>query len=298
MSLPHEQAFLDHLTHNKRASKHTIISYRNDLSHFSAFLRGHLGGGITLKKLAALEARDFRGWLASRAGNYESSSNARALSSVKSYFRYLEKQDLCNNSAIFHLKSPKLKKALPKAIGEERAGEAMDTLASFRDDWIGTRDVALLTLLYGAGLRISEALSLTPGEVLGKDSLIITGKGNKQRHVPLLPAVQQAIANYLAVCPLALDNKGPLFVGARGGRLDPAIFQKTIRTLRSALNLPEGTTPHAFRHSFATHLLAAGSDLRSIQELLGHASLSTTQRYTHVDGARLLSAYEKAHPRA
>lgn len=295
-SAPQLAQFFDYLAHNKRASKHTVVSYENDLRHFFSFLKNHLGESVTIKNLKTLEARDFRAWLASRAGQFESSSNARALSSVKSYFRYLEKQNVLANSAIFHLKSPKIKKALPKAVGEEKAQETLAAIA--RDDWMGKRDLALLLLLYGCGLRISEALSLSVADARNKDALIITGKGNKQRMVPLLPIITEAIDDYLAHRPIAMESDSPLFVGKQGKRLDPAIFQKTLRNLRAQLGLPDTATPHAFRHSFATHLLAAGSDLRSIQELLGHASLSTTQRYTQVDSARLLSAYEKAHPRA
>ena len=261
-------------------------------------MQEYLGEKISLKVLKNLEAREFRAWLASRMGTYENSSNARALSSVKSYFRYLEKQGLCKNAAIFHLKSPKLKKSLPKAVGEEKTAEAIATIGTLRDDWQGTRDLALLLLIYGSGLRISEALSLTYGAVKNADAITILGKGNKQRMVPLLPVVSETIEAYIKACPHTFANDSILFIGARGQALNPAIFQKTIRNVRAALNLPDTTTPHAFRHSFATHLLAAGSDLRSIQELLGHASLSTTQRYTHVDASRLLSAYDKAHPRA
>lgn len=298
MSAPHVQNFLDYLTHNKRASKYTIISYQNDLAHFFSFMQDYLGGNVTLATLKKLEAREFRAWLASRMDEFEVSSNARALSSVKSYFRYLEKQGMCKNAAIFHLHGPKLKKSVPKAVSEDKAREAIATINTLRDDWQGARDLALLVLIYGCGLRISEALGLTRGMVRNTDAITILGKGNKQRMVPLLPVVSDAILAYLEICPHTLSNDSPLFVGARGEVLNPAIFQKTLRTLRARLNLPDTTTPHAFRHSFATHLLAAGSDLRSIQELLGHASLSTTQRYTHVDASRLLSAYEKAHPRA
>jgi len=298
MSAPHVSAFLEYLTHNKRASKHTVISYENDLSHFFAFLQDYLGESISLKTLKALEAREFRAWLASRMSEYEASSNARALSSLKSYFRYLEKQNLCKNAAIFHMRSPKIKSSLPKAVSEDKAQEALTAISTMRDDWVAKRDLALLTLLYGCGLRISEALSLTLDDVRGKNVLIITGKGNKQRMVPLLPIVSRAIDEYLQACPITIEKNDPVFVGVQGKPLNPAIFQKTLRQLRAQLNLPDSTTPHAFRHSFATHLLAAGSDLRSIQELLGHASLSTTQRYTHVDSARLLQAYDNAHPRA
>ncbi|MDX2073383.1 MAG: tyrosine recombinase XerC [Alphaproteobacteria bacterium] len=298
MSPPHVGAFLEYLAHNKRASRHTLLSYENDLSHFFVFLQEHLGEKISLRVLKNLEARDFRAWLASRMGSYEATSNARALSSVKSFFRYLEKQDICTNAALFHLRGPKLGKSLPKAVDEEKTRDAIGVIGSLRDDWTSKRDLALLLLIYGCGLRIGEALSVTREAIEGRDTLLITGKGNKQRVVPLLPVVSQAVADYLAHCPIAIEKNAPLFIGARGKKLDPAIFQKTIRTVRAQLGLPDSATPHAFRHSFATHLLAAGSDLRSIQELLGHTSLSTTQRYTHVDSQRLLAAYDKAHPRA
>lgn len=295
---PHIVTFLTHLAHNKRASTHTVISYGHDLDHFFAFLQEHMGGKISLKTLKELEARDFRAWLASRAGDYEASSNARALSSVKSYFRYLEKQGICKNAAIFSMRSPKIKNAVPKAVSETQAKEALQTIAVMRDDWISKRDTALMLLLYGSGLRIGEALSLTRAQAEKKEVIIITGKGNKQRMVPLLPIVASAIDDYLSACPVLIEADAPLFIGAQGKPLNPAIFQKTVRNMRAQLGLPDSTTPHAFRHSFATHLLNAGTDLRSIQELLGHASLSTTQRYTAVDKNRLLSAYEKAHPRA
>lgn len=287
------------LRHVRSASKHTVTAYTIDLTDFFQFMTEHLGSGVTIKKLAKLEARDIRAWLASRAGKFEPASTARALSTVKNFFRYLEKQERCENAAIFHIRGPKLKKALPKALVEGQAEAALDSIESLQEEpWVGKRDLALLTLIYGCGLRISEALSLTAGDIPEGDVLIITGKGNKQRAVPLLPIVKAAIADYREHCPYPMTMATPLFLGQRGKKLDPAIFQKQLRRLRASANLPESATPHAFRHSFATHLLSAGGDLRSIQELLGHASLSTTQRYTHVDKDRLLKAYEKAHPRA
>lgn len=283
----------------KRASNHTVISYQNDLAHFCAFMSQHLGERLDKKHLAKLEAKDIRAWLASRAGEYENTSSARALSTVKNFFRYLEKNGEAHNAAIFHIRGPKLKKSLPKTLGEGQAAEALSAIATQHEDaWVNARDLALLTLIYGCGLRISEALSLRYRNIPSGDSLVITGKGNKQRMVPILPIIRAAIADYVASCPYPFSPDTPLFLGARGKALDPAIFQKTLRTIRARLNLPETTTPHAFRHSFATHLLSAGGDLRSIQELLGHASLSTTQRYTHVDKERLMKAYKNAHPRA
>ncbi len=287
------------LTNVKRASRHTVISYLNDIHHFFAFLSAHLGERVRLSHLQALKSRDIRAWLASRAGEYEAASTARALSTIKNFFRRLEKQGKIENAAVFHIRSPRLKKPLPKALGEEQAGEALAGITALQEEeWIGARDLALLTLIYGCGLRISEALSLRYGDIPKGDSIIITGKGNKQRMVPVLPVIKEAIQTYVATCPYPLAADSPLFIGKQGKKLDPGVFQLQIRKLRRALNLPESATPHAFRHSFATHLLSAGGDLRSIQELLGHASLSTTQRYTHVDKERLLKAYGKAHPRA
>jgi len=283
----------------KRASEHTVISYQTDLTHFLNFLSEHSGGRVGFSELRNLENKDLRAWLASRTDTFEAASTARALSTIKNFFRYLEKQDRIKNAAVFHLHGPKIKKSLPRALGQIQAAEAMQTIGTqHEEDWVNKRDLALLTLVYGCGLRISEALSLTAKDTPLSDAITITGKGNKQRMVPVLPIVKEAIADYMAACPYPLDPTSPLFLGQRGKKLDPAIFQLQLRKLRAQLNLPESTTPHAFRHSFATHLLSAGGDLRSIQELLGHASLSTTQRYTHVDKDRLLKAYEDAHPRA
>ncbi len=245
--------------------------------------------------------RDFRSWLAARHGEgFSATSTARALSVVRGFYRYLEKQNIAENAAIFHVRTPKLPKSLPRSLQETQAITSLDTVGfTQKENWVQLRDVALLTLIYGCGLRISEALGLRVKD-LKEDatSLILTGKGNKQRMVPVLPQIHAAITEYKKVCPHLLSEGSILFVGARGKPLQPAIFQKEIRNLRNALGLPESTTPHAFRHSFATHLLAGGGDLRTIQELLGHADLSTTQRYTKVDSERLLSAYAKAHPRA
>ncbi|MDX1975018.1 MAG: tyrosine recombinase XerC [Rickettsiales bacterium] len=283
----------------KRASRHTLISYQQDLTHFCGFLSGHVGEEISMAHLQALEAKDIRAWLASRMQGFEASSTARALSTIKSFFRYLERQNQVQNAAIFHIRSPKLKKPLPKAVGIEQAKQALDEIETqHEEDWLGKRDLALLTLIYGCGLRISEALGLRYGDIPQGEVITIIGKGNKARQVPVLPVIKEAIADYVQTCPHAFAPEGPLFFGKRGKALDPAIFQLQLRKLRRSLNLPESTTPHAFRHSFATHLLSAGGDLRSIQELLGHASLSTTQRYTHVDKERLLTAYSNAHPRA
>ncbi len=289
------------LTDIRRASRYTIISYKNDISNFLIFLAEHLGGNVGLPELRGLENKDIRAWLASRAleKKYEASSNARALSTIKSFFRYLEKQGKSKNAAIFHIRAPKIKKSLPRALNEQQAADAVAGIVSQNSEsWVNARDTALLLLIYGCGLRIGEALSLRYNNIPSGESLVVTGKGNKQRKLPVLPIVREAIAEYVAACPYEFNADSPLFWGLRGKALDAGIFQRQLRALRVKLNLPDTTTPHAFRHSFATHLLSAGGDLRSIQELLGHASLSTTQRYTHVDKTRLLSAYKNAHPRA
>lgn len=285
----------------KNSSKYTVISYRNDLANFFVFLAGHLGGSIGLPELRALESKDIRAWLAARAmeNKYEASSNARALSTIKSFFRYLEKQGKIKNAAVLHIRAPKIRKSLPRALDEKQALDAAGAITSHNaESWVNARDTALLLLIYGCGLRIGEALSLTYADIPKKGSLVVTGKGNKQRKLPVLPIVLAAIEDYATACPHPFTADTPLFYGLRGKPLDAGIFQRELRNLRAKLNLPETTTPHAFRHSFATHLLSAGGDLRSIQELLGHVSLSTTQRYTHVDKNRLMAAYKNAHPRA
>jgi integrase/recombinase XerC len=284
----------------KRASEYTLISYKTDLANFLNFLNEHLGAKMGFSELQNLETQDIRAWLSGRvAADYETSSNARALSTVKNFFRYLEKQGKIKNAAVLSVRGAKIKKSLPRALNETQAADALAELPHLHtESWINARDLALLTLIYACGLRVGEALSITYGEIPTGDSLVITGKGNKQRKVPVLPIVRSAISEYISLCPHSFSKDTPLFLGLRGAALDAAVFQRQLRVLRNSLNLPDSTTPHAFRHSFATHLLSAGADLRSIQELLGHASLSTTQRYTHVDKNRLMAAYKNAHPRA
>jgi len=284
----------------KRSSEYTLISYKIDLANFLNFLNEHLGAKIGFSELQNLETQDIRAWLSGRvAADYETSSNARALSTVKNFFRYLEKQGKIKNAAVLSVRGAKIKKSLPRALNETQAADALAELPHLHTEaWINARDLALLTLIYACGLRVGEALYITYGEIPTSDSLLITGKGNKQRKVPVLPIVRSAIAQYISLCPHSFSKDTPLFLGLRGSALDAAVFQRQLRVLRNSLNLPDSTTPHAFRHSFATHLLSAGADLRSIQELLGHASLSTTQRYTHVDKNRLMAAYKNSHPRA
>jgi len=290
------------LREEKRASRHTCLAYQRDLGHFLAFLSGHLGKAPALADLSALATTDFRAWLAARsAAGLQRSSSARALSSLRGFFGWLKRRGLAENTALAALRTPKLPKAVPKALTAAEAEDAIATVAELSDDdWIGKRDVAVLLLLYGCGLRIGEALGLTREMAPrpGQDSLLVTGKGNKQRMVPLLPVVNEAIADYLAACPYPQEDDSPLFLGKRGGALGARQVQERLRELRLLLGLPESATPHALRHSFATHLLAGGGDLRAIQELLGHASLASTQRYTEVDVAGLLDVYDRAHPRA
>ncbi|WP_342640554.1 tyrosine recombinase XerC [Rhodoligotrophos ferricapiens] len=297
--------WLDYVQAEKRAAIKTVEAYRRDIKQFMSFLAHHLGGPATLGDLGSLRAADFRAFLAARRRDgVESRSLARQLSAIRGLYRFMERKGVLHNPAVAAIRSPKIPHSVPKPLPVESARRLVSGEAD-RDDesrlpWVKARDVAILTLLYGCGLRISEALGLARREApkRGQDVLSITGKGNKTRIVPVLPVVQEAIATYLALCPYAAAPDGPLFVGVKGARLNPRIVQRLIEHLRSALALPETATPHALRHSFATHLLSAGADLRSIQELLGHASLSTTQIYTEVDRAQLLKQYETAHPRA
>lgn len=285
----------------RRMSPQTIEAYARDFSQFSVFLADHLGAQATLEDLAGLAVSDVRAFLARRRGDGAGSRTlARQLSSLRSFFRFAEKTGLFRNAALTALSSPKLSHAVPKPLSIEAAaklssGDALDDGSAL--PWVQARDQAVLTLLYGCGLRISEALGLTPPDLTG-DVLTIIGKGNKTRIVPLLPVARAAVASYQSLCPHPLPANRPLFRGVKGGPLSPRIIQLLIARLRGALGLPDTATPHALRHSFATHLLGNGADLRVIQELLGHASLSTTQVYTEVNRSHLLSQYRKAHPRA
>lgn len=302
-------AWLTHLAGVRRYSAHTITAYRDDVLHFLNFLQAHTGGDVTHETLHQLAVRDFRAWLADRAGTGKSrgrgqargmaaTSNARALSSIRQFFRFLKKQGRLENDAIFAVRAPKLPRHLPRALTPEQSAEMLSQMEEdTTQPWIAARNLALLTVIYGCGLRISEALGLPAAALKENNHLNIIGKGGKERRVPLLPVVGAALRDYARLCPHTLAGGAPLFVGVRGGRLNPGMFQGVIRQARAALGLPDSTTPHAFRHSFATHLLGGGADLRVIQELLGHASLSTTQRYTHVDARRLMESYLVAHPR-
>ena len=288
------------LESERRASRHTADAYGRDLSAFFTFLTDHLGGEASLKDLRGLKPADFRSYLAHRAGTgVARSSIARGMSTLRNFFRFLERSDLVHNPAVKAVKTPRLPQTIPKALDEGEAMAAITTAGEMYDEpWLAARDTALFLMLYGCGLRIGEALALTCGDVPKGDTLRVTGKGRKERIVPMLPVVRDAINAYRRNCPFAPEPAAPLFVGKRGKALNPGVVQRQLRRLRAMLGLAETATPHALRHSFATHLLAKGGDLRTIQELLGHASLSTTQRYTVVDAARLAKVYEAAHPRA
>ncbi len=288
--------FLDWLARERRAAAATVEAYRDDLGGFLGFLTQHLGREPDLAALDALRQADVRAWLAHCHGRGRGgASRARHLSAVRSLFRWLARHHGVLNPAPRLLATPRARPPIPRALtpGQalEVAGTGADAGAEREARWVA-RDVALFTLLYGAGLRIGEALALDRGAVRA-GALLVRGKGGKERLVPLLPAVRAAVEAWVRVHP----GGAPLFVGMKGARLDPAVAQRTMRVYRHQAGLPEHATPHALRHSFATHLLAGGADLRSIQELLGHASLSTTQRYTSVDAAGLMAVWRRTHPR-
>jgi len=288
------------LAAERRYSPHTVTGYQRDLTAFLAFVANHTGERPDIGGLADLRAIDFRAWLARMAADgRKRTSIARSFSVVRGFFRWLERNGHAANHAVRTVRTPKIPHAVPKPL---TVAEALDVIGASGEDatepWIAFRDIAVFTLLYGCGLRIAEALSLRRRDAPKTDAMTVLGKGNKERRVPVLPAVREAIDAYLAACPYAGAAEGPLFLGARGGPLSARMVQRRMQLLRGRLDLPQTATPHALRHSFATHLLAMGGDLRAIQELLGHASLSTTQRYTEVDAARLLEEYRATHPRA
>jgi len=297
--------WLSHIVAERRMSPKTAEAYERDVRQFLGFLTEHTGELVTLKSLAALEPRDVRAFMASRRGDgIGSRSLMRSLAGGRSFARFLERDGKGKVGALSAVRAPKLPKTLPKPIAAASAKQLTDVdlrAGEEREPWVLARDAAVLALLYGSGLRISEALGLkremvpAPGK---GDVIVVTGKGNKTRMVPVLRQVLELIAEYVAICPYDLPEQGPLFVGAKGGPLSPRIVQLAMARMRGMLGLPETATPHALRHSFATHLLARGGDLRAIQELLGHASLSTTQIYTAVDTEQLLNVYRNAHPRA
>lgn len=292
--------WLEFLGAEKRMSDKTLDAYRRDARQFLDFLALHLGGAPTLRQLAKITPQDVRAFMAARrADGIGGRSLMRGLAGARSFARFLERNGKGKVGALSAVRAPKIAKTLPKPLSVAAARRITEAQADDgRAPWVLARDAAVLGLLYGSGLRISEALGLKRKHITGGDALTVTGKGNKARMVPVLPQVTTLIADYIKLCPIDLPADGPLFVGARGGPLSPRIVQLAMARLRGALGLPDSATPHALRHSFATHLLARGGDLRAIQELLGHASLSTTQIYTAVDTEHLLDAYTSAHPRA
>jgi integrase/recombinase XerC len=296
--------WLASLAKERRLSPKTVEAYGRDLRQFLAFLTGHFGEPPTIAGILALKPLDVRAFLsARRAQRVGSRSLMRQLAALRSFARHLEREGHGTASAFAAIRTPKMDKTLPRPLSPASAVAVTDVETRAGDNrkpWILARDAAVLTLLYGSGLRISEALGIARRDapVNGIDSVRVVGKGGKVRSVPVIAAVQQAVEEYLALCPYVQKPEEPLFVGARGGPLSPRIIQLAVEELRGALGLPASATPHALRHSFATHLLSRGGDLRGIQELLGHASLSTTQMYTKVDATRLMDAFDAAHPRA
>ena len=294
--------WLEHLGAERRLSPKTLEAYRRDVAQFLRFLARHLGGAPSLAALAALKPADVRAFMAARrAEGIGSRSLMRTLAGTRAFARFLERSGKGKVGALAAVRAPKIAKTLPRPLSVAAAKNIADpdlAAGDGREVWIHARDAAVLALLYGCGLRIAEALGLKRADFGARDVLTVMGKGRKQRMVPLIPPVAKLIADYIALCPCDLPEAGPLFVGAKGGPLAARVVQLAMARLRGALGLPETATPHALRHSFATHLLARGGDLRSIQELLGHASLSTTQIYTAVDAERLIEAYRSAHPRA
>ncbi len=288
------------LAHERRLSPNTLDGYTRDLTGFMAFLAAHLGFPPGLRDLETLRSADFRSYLANLGNRGLSrTSTARAIAALRSLFRFLDRRGIISNAAASALRTPKIPKTVPKALDKAEAAEVMDAIGELSDKpWVAARDTAVMLLLYGCGLRIGEALGLNRENAPEQGVMRVRGKGNKERMVPVLPLVAEAVAAYLDVCPYDKGRDGPLFFGVQGKRLNARAIQDRMQKLRISLRLPETATPHALRHSFATHLLAGGGDLRTIQELLGHASLSTTQRYTDVDSAHIQAVYNTTHPRA
>ncbi|MBP2231320.1 integrase/recombinase XerC [Azospirillum agricola] len=302
---PDVQEALEHwrrwMESERTLSRHTLSAYIGDVAEFLQFLTEYRGGGTpSLNDLGDLKAGDFRAWLSRLAmAGLVGASRARKLAAVRNLFRWMDRSGRLHNPAVASLATPKVLRPAPRPLTEIDAGRFLGEAEQDREEpWIGKRDRALFTLLYGCGLRISEALGLARKDAPLGDTLRVTGKGRKERMIPVLPAVNETVRAYLDLCPFTLAPDGPLFVGVRGKRLNPGIAQHQMQRLRGLMDLPDSATPHALRHSFATHLLAGGGDLRAIQDLLGHASLSTTQRYTDVENEQLMSVYRSAHPRA
>ena len=290
-------AFAEHLARDRRRSAHTVRAYQATAERLMAFLQGHWGAAVTREALGQITATDLRAFLAARRGaetgtGLGNASAARELSAVRAFLAFA-------GVIAPRLAGPRVKKGVPRPISPDEAIALADAVSEARDEpWIGARDLAVLLLLYGAGLRIGEAVGLTGAALPLGETLVVTGKRGKTRIVPLLPQVRAAVETYVSLCPYALPRDAPLFRGAKGGPLAPGLIRRAVQTARAQLGLAERTTPHALRHSFATHLLGRGADLRALQELLGHASLGSTQIYTAVDAAHLLDVYRNAHPRA
>jgi integrase/recombinase XerC len=282
------------------AAENTITAYQSDVSGWLAFMAQHGGGGFGTAHLKTLKITDMRAWMAHERGRgVGARSLARSLSAVKNFTRWLAERDGFDATAILSTRAPKFQRKLPRPLSIDAAQDLIATVDMQSDDpWINARDTAVITLLYGCGLRISEALSLTGPEAVTGEVIRIVGKGGKERIVPVLPVARKAVSDYIQLCPFDIAQDTPLFRGKRGGALNSRLISRVTEKARMQLGLPASVTPHAMRHSFATHLLSAGGDLRAIQELLGHASLATTQAYTAVDTARLLDIYDAAHPRA
>ncbi len=294
------QDWLDGLRALQGLSHSTELAYGGDVRDFLSFMANHFGGPQGLGALSQITTQDMRAWMAhARADGISARSLARKLSSVKAFYRWLAEREGFEPTAVLSARAPKFQKKLPRPLSEDAAKAMLDTVAlQSETPWVAARDVAVVTLLYGCGLRISEALGLMGRDLPLPETLRILGKGQKERLVPVLPAARQAVEGYLQLCPYPIEADQALFRGVRGGALAAGQIQKTVARTRAQLGLPATATPHALRHSFATHLLEAGGDLRAIQELLGHASLSTTQAYTAVDTAHLMDVYNRAHPKA
>jgi integrase/recombinase XerC len=294
--------WIAHLRDERRFAANSIDAYERDVGAFLGFLAGHLGGEPSGRDLAELEPRDLRAYLAFRRQGpdaLQDRSISRALAAIRSFYRYIERRHGLANARLALVRGPRLKRSLPRPVSEAGARDLIaEAQSTATEPWIGARDAALITLLYAAGLRISEALALDGGDLPLPETLRIHGKGGKERLVPLIAPARDAVARYAALCPFALTEDAPLFRAARGGALSPRMAQALMERLRVRLGMPSSATPHALRHAFATHLLANGGDLRAIQELLGHESLSTTQTYTSVEARKILQSYRSAHPRA
>jgi integrase/recombinase XerC len=292
-------AWLASLAYERRMSAHTLRAYSDDTARFLTFLAGYHGSKVTLAMLQALKPADVRAFLtARRSQGLGPQGVQRAVAAIRSFFRYLERENLADGAAVRAVRSPKLPRTLPRPLSEEDAARAIQEAGEGNVPWIAARNAALITLLYGTGLRISEALSLKRGDAPLGETLTVIGKGRKERSLPVLAAVREAIDAYVKLCPFVPAKSAPLFVSRRGNPMSAREAQALMQHLRGRLGLSPRATPHALRHSFATHLLRNGGDLRAVQELLGHASLSTTQKYTEVEGARVLAVYDAAHPRA